>query len=106
MRPRHSRTTASTVNVSLAMPCAMSVQDSSLRRSAALLATMVDGDAIVSIRLCPAGRGAGDLAEHRTCAQTRAARIVEVEQTTDQLARGIEPTDRLVVGVEHLAVGV
>ena len=48
------------------------------------------------------GRGAGDLAEHRAGAQARAARIVEVEDAADQLARRVEAGDRLVVGVEHL----
>src|SRR6185295_9146147 len=57
-------------------------------------------------RLRASRRGAGDLAEHRARAQARATRIVEVEDAADQLARRIEPADRLIVGVEHFTVGV
>ena len=38
--------------------------------------------------------------------QAGAAGIVEIEQPADQFAGGIEAADRLVVGVEHLGVGV
>src|SRR5216684_4103573 len=61
------------------------------------------------MRSIPAGarrRGPGDLAEHRARGEAGAAGIIEIEQAADQLARRIEPADRLVVGVEHLAVVV
>src|SRR5215831_13061639 len=50
------------------------------------------------------GAGAGDAPEHRARGQAGAAGIVEIEQPADQLARGIKPADRLVVGVHHLAI--
>ena len=62
---------------------------------------------MASPQFLPARGGrAGDLAEHRARGEPRAAGIVEIEQPADQLARRIEPADRLVVGIEHLAVGV
>src|SRR5262245_14432893 len=51
------------------------------------------------------GRGARDAAEHRARGQAGAAGIVEIEQSPDQFAGGIEAADRLVVGIEHLGVG-
>src|SRR2546422_302372 len=39
----------------------------------------------------------GDAAEHRARGEAGAAGIVEIEQPADQLARGVEPVDRLVV---------
>ncbi len=48
----------------------------------------------------------GDLAEHGARHQARAARIIEVEQAADQFARRIKAADRLIVGIEHLAVGI
>src|SRR5262245_26530872 len=92
MRSRQSLTTASAVNFSAAMLLAMSAAESLLR------SPMTPP----SVRLGASGRGAGDLAEHRTGAEPRAARIVEVEDAADELARGIEPADRLVVGVQDL----
>src|SRR5262245_55477028 len=59
-----------------------------------------------SILARTSGRGAGDAAEHRARGQAGAAGIVEVEQPAHKLARGIEPADRLVVGVEHLGIVV
>src|SRR5262245_5650493 len=50
-------------------------------------------------------RGARDAAEHRARGQAGAAGIVEIEQSPDQFAGGIEAADRLVVGIEHLGVG-
>src|SRR5829696_1148404 len=47
-----------------------------------------------------------DLAEHRTVGEPRAAGVVEPENSTHQLARGVEALDRLAVGVDHLRVGV
>src|SRR3989442_9249349 len=50
-------------------------------------------------------RGARDAAEHRARGQAGAAGIVEIEQSPDQFAGGIEAADRLVVGIEHFGVG-
>src|SRR6266852_4231220 len=43
-----------------------------------------------------AGRGAGDLAEHRARHQPGTAGIVEIEQPADQLARRIQSGDHLL----------
>src|SRR5262249_37432061 len=51
------------------------------------------------------GRSARDAAEHRARGQAGAAGIVEIEQSPDQFAGGIEAADRLVVGIEHFGVG-
>src|ERR1700757_2444079 len=51
------------------------------------------------------GRGARDAAEHRARGQAGAAGIVEIEQSPDQFAGGIEAADRLVVGIEYFGVG-
>src|SRR5262245_65516082 len=58
-----------------------------------------------SILARPRGRGACDAAEHRARGQAGAAGIVEIEQSSDQFAGGIEAADRLVVGIEHFGVG-
>ena len=90
---RQSRITASAVNLRAAMPRTISVAESSLSR----------------LRRAPINSGSARPAEvpailPNTDAghQAGAARIVEVEQAADQLARGIEAADRLPVGVEHL----
>src|SRR5262252_10601241 len=50
---------------------------------------------------------AGDAAEHGAGHQPGAARVVEVEDAADQLARRVEAGDRVHVAVDHLAgVGV
>src|SRR4029077_4990489 len=55
----------------------------------------------------PRGAVAGDAAEHAAGHQAGAARIVEVEDAADQLARRVEAGDRIHVAVDHLAgVGV
>ncbi len=46
------------------------------------------------------------LAEDGARDEARSARIVEIEEAADQLAGRVETADRLVIGVEHLAVGV
>src|ERR1700757_4493819 len=51
------------------------------------------------------GRGARDAAEHRARGQAGAAGIVEIEQSPDQFAGGIEAADWLVVGIEYFGVG-
>src|ERR1700726_1461946 len=102
IRATQSRTTASHVTSPAAILCAISAAPSSLSG----IATLASIFSSFSVLAGAAGRGAGDLAEHRAGHQARAARIVEIEQAADQFARGIEAADRLIVGVEHFAVGV
>src|SRR5690242_13135659 len=104
MRATQSRTTASHVASPAATVSTISVADSVL--SGRLSLTSIFRSCRGSILAGPARRGAGDLAEHRAGHQAGAARIVEVEQAADQFARRIKAADRLVVGVEHFAVGV
>src|ERR1700682_6533588 len=98
IRATQSRVTASHVASPRAIFCTISAAPSSLSGPEIL--------ASISVLAGAAGRGAGDLAEHRAGHQARAARIVEVEQAADQFARGVEAADRLIIGVEHLAVGI
>src|ERR1700684_4390739 len=98
IRATQSRVTASHVASPRAIFCTISAAPSWLSGPETL--------ASISVLAGAAGRGAGDLAEHRAGHQAGAARIVEVEQAADQFARGIEAADRLIVGVEHFAVGV
>src|SRR3984957_12087056 len=98
IRATQSRVTASHVASPRAIFCTISAAPSWLSWPETL--------ASISVLAGAAGRGAGDLPEHRAGHQARAARIVEIEQAADQFARGIEAADRLIVGVEHFAVGV
>src|SRR5580704_15319041 len=98
IRATQSRVTASHVASPRAIFCTISAAPSWLSEPETL--------ASISVLTGTAGRGAGDLAEHRAGHQAGAARIVEVEQAADQFARGIEAADRLVVGIEHFAVGI
>src|ERR1700676_3572937 len=98
IRATQSRVTASHVVSPRAIFCTISAAPSWLSEPETLAA--------ISILAGAARRGAGDLAEHRAGHQAGAARIVEIEQAADQFARGIEAADRLIVGVEHFAVGV
>src|SRR6476660_7494829 len=52
------------------------------------------------------GCGACDLSENRPGHQAGAARIVEIEQPADQLARRVQASDCLSVGVDHAARGI
>src|SRR6202051_4582749 len=98
IRAIQSRVTASHVASPRSIFWAISATPSSLSEPETL--------ASISVLAGAAGRGAGNLAEHRAGHQSGAARIVEIEQAADQFARGIEAADRLIVGVEHFAVGV
>src|SRR5262245_37438187 len=53
-----------------------------------------------------AGGGAGDAAEHGAVGEAGAARIVEVEDAADHLARRIEAWNRQAVGVDDARAGV
>src|SRR5262249_30071767 len=68
-------------------------------------AAILSASAHRSILPRAAGPVPGDAAEHRACHQSGPARIIEVEQAADQLAGRIETADRLIVGIEDLAVG-
>src|SRR5579859_8296534 len=98
MRATQSRATASHVVSPAAIFSAISTADNSLSGRLSLTS--------MSVLTRAHRRGTGDLAEHRAGHQAGAARIVEVEQAADQFARRIEAADRLLVGVEHFAVGV
>src|ERR1700686_3709408 len=98
IRATQSRVTASHVVSPRAIFCTISAAPSWLSEPETLAA--------ISILAGAARRGAGDLAEHRAGHQAGAARIVEIEQAADQFTRGIGAADRLIVGVEHFAVGV
>src|SRR5580692_3440796 len=93
IRPTQSRVTASHVASPRAIFCTISAAPSWLSLPETL--------ASISVLTGAAGRRAGDLAEHGAGHQAGAAWIVEVEQAADKFARGIQPADRLIVGVEH-----
>src|SRR3984893_8910623 len=98
IRATQSRVTATHVASPRAIFCTISAAPSSLSGPETLASILVLTGA--------AGRGAGDLAEHRAGHQAGAARIVEVEQAADQFASGIEAADRLIVVIEPFAVVV
>ena len=54
----------------------------------------------------PTGRAPGDPSEDRARHQAGAARIIEVEEAADQLARRIKSANRQPVGIDHRAVGI
>ena len=93
-----SRVTASHVTSPCAIFCTISAAPSWLSEPETLASI------VSSCRA--AGRGAGDLAEYRAVDQAGAARIVEVEQATDQSPAGIEAADRLIVGVVASSLSV
>src|SRR5579862_4336541 len=96
MRARQSATTASAVASRAATRRAISVAESSLRRRAMAFSVLQGASR----------RGAGDLAEDSAGDEAGAARIVEVEDPAHQFAGRIEPADRLIIGVEHLRIGI
>src|SRR5436190_13151769 len=53
-----------------------------------------------------AGRSAGDAAEHGAVGEARAARIVEIEDAANHLARGVQTGDRRAVGIDDACAGV
>src|SRR5262249_55529363 len=102
MRSRQARTTASQAVSPAATARAISVAESVFGALVARVSTASVLMASLSVLAGAGGRRAGDAAEHRARSQSRAAGIVEIEQAADQLAGGVEPADRLVVGIEHL----
>ena len=50
--------------------------------------------------------GAGDLAEHRAVGESGAARVIEIEDTADQLACGIQAGNRFAVGRQYPRLGI
>src|SRR6266851_10124532 len=48
----------------------------------------------------------GDASEYRAVGETGPARVVEIENPTDQFAGGEQPVDGFAVGRNHLRVGV
>src|SRR5215472_10099403 len=101
MRSMQSRVTASHVISPAAILATISVAVNSLSRRPTFTSI-----AWRSVLAGAPGRGTGDLAEHGARYESRAAGIIEIEQAADQFAGGIEAADRLIVGVEHFAIGV
>src|SRR5262245_40646173 len=107
MRARQSATTASQVtspdDVARTISVAVSSFSADVPAGRGLACV-----AVLMTRSIPgaSGAGAGDPAEYRAGGEPRSARIVEIEQSAHEFAGGVEATDRLVVGIEHLAVGV
>src|SRR5215468_11730155 len=53
------------------------------------------------LRSALTGSGARDLAENRPSHQASAARIIEIEQSADQFAGSVKPSDGLAIGIDH-----
>src|ERR1700716_2663035 len=108
MRSRQSGTTASQVVPPAAMARTISVAVSVLYARVPVARAVPDIEAFTetaSILACTRSRRPRDAAEHRARREAGPAGVVEIEQSADQFAGRIEAADRLVVGIEHFAVG-
>ena len=96
--PRSARrgvSMARCVNVEQHPPC--------LRRRQRATSPIVEFHGTNKRQFLPARAAAAPaIRPNRSRGEAGAAGIVEIEDAADQFARGVEPADRLVVGVEHL----